>query len=464
MNFAAARGGARNPAALRLARGSTHYLCSMLIAVCAWVGPGCTVAHAADDQPGDEVTSNAVSQAPPPASTPLLAGELDELVATIALYPDVLLAQILPASTFPLQIVQAARLMQTPDGATQIDQQDWDPSVKAVARYPEVLDMMNEKLDWTQNLGAAVLNQEQDVLDAIQRIRAKAEQDGVLKTTPEEVVTNDDQQIGIEPADPAVVYVPIYDLQYVFPDAGHPVGGWLASDLSFGVGVPVGPWLDLDFDWRQHHIYHGGWGYNHAHAHWDQGGTNHDSVWRPRAAAHEVVRGTLHGREAPVTRPSVHDDFHGWAASAPSRRVQPESIAQGLNRRTQLGHSAPAPQRTFPSNRGAGASLPTPYRRPSPVLSPSIETGRSGAFSGYHSGALTHEYSNRGATSLGSTRATFGGSYRGTSPSLGGSRGGGASYGGSSPSRGGSYGGGSSRGGSSPSIGGSRGGGTHDRR
>src|SRR5271154_1974048 len=145
---------------------------------------------------------------PAPAYTQQTPEQLQQLVAPIALYPDSLVAQILAASTFPEQVVEADRWVQAhPDlkGADlgqAVDQQPWDPSVKALAAFPSVLGNMDKNLSWTSSLGDAYYNQQQDVMDALQVMRQRASQAGNLKTTPQEKVTDQDSDIDIEPADP----------------------------------------------------------------------------------------------------------------------------------------------------------------------------------------------------------------------------------------------------------------------
>jgi hypothetical protein len=150
--------------------------------------------------------------------------ELDQLVAPIALYPDSLLAQIFMASTYPLEVVLAGKWVKANpelkgDALTAaLEKEDWDPSVKSLVNFPQVLDMMNEKLDWTQKLGDAFLAQQKDVMDTVQKLRAKAEAEGNLKTTEEQkvVVEKETQTIIIEPAKTEVVYVPTYNPTVVY--------------------------------------------------------------------------------------------------------------------------------------------------------------------------------------------------------------------------------------------------------
>src|SRR4026209_17830 len=162
----------------------------------------------------------------------LNAGELDHLVAPIALYSDSLLAQVLIASTYPLEVVQADRFAKSNKGLkgdkleAALSKQDWDASVKDLVSTPTVLAMMNDDLDWTEKLGDAVLAQQAYVMDAIQRLRAKAEANGKLKTTKEQKVTvtkeADQEVIVIEPTSPETVYVPYYEPAVVYGSWDYP--------------------------------------------------------------------------------------------------------------------------------------------------------------------------------------------------------------------------------------------------
>jgi hypothetical protein len=167
------------------------------------------------------------STAPP--YTQQTPDQIQQLVAPIALYPDSLVAQILAASTFPEQVVQADRWVQEhPDLKGEalgqaVDQQPWDPSVKALAAFPSVLGNMDKNLSWTSSLGDAYYNQQQDVMDAVQVMRQKAQQTGNLKTTPQQTVTTQGSTVVIQPAAPDVVYVPAYDPWLVY---GYPIAPW----------------------------------------------------------------------------------------------------------------------------------------------------------------------------------------------------------------------------------------------
>jgi hypothetical protein len=184
--------------------------------------------------------------------------ELDQILAPIALYPDELLSQVLMASTYPLEVVQAerwAKQNKTLKGdalAQALEKQDWDPSVKSMVNFPDVLTMMSEKLDWTQKLGDAFLAQQKQVMDTVQKLRQKANEAGNLKTTSEQkvVVEKETQTIVIQSASPQVVYVPTYNPTVVYGAWWYPSyppyyyypPGYVAGAalLSFGVGVAMG--------------------------------------------------------------------------------------------------------------------------------------------------------------------------------------------------------------------------------
>ena len=232
--------------------GKQSLACLLSLALLFAGGP---LSLSAQDAPAQDTQAPPQSgQAPPYAQqTP---EQLQRLVAPIALYPDSLVAQILAASTFPEQVVEADRWVQAhPDLKGEalgqaVDQQPWDPSVKALTAFPSVLGNMDKNLSWTSSLGDAYYNQQQDVMDVVQVMRKKAQNAGNLKTTPQQNVTEQDSAIDIEPADPEVVYVPAYDpwLVYGYPIVAWPgwypyPGIWFDSPyLSFGIGFGIGWW------------------------------------------------------------------------------------------------------------------------------------------------------------------------------------------------------------------------------
>jgi len=180
--------------------------------------------------------------------------ELEQILAPIALHPDTLISQILMAATYPLEVALAERWARQNaslkgDALTAaLEKQDWDPSVKSLVNFPQVLTMMSEKLDWTQRVGDAFLADQKKVLDTIQSLRAKAQASGNLKTTKEQTVIVEEKIIKIEPANPQVVYVPTYNPTVVYgawpypaypPYYYYPPGYVASSMFAFGAGVAM---------------------------------------------------------------------------------------------------------------------------------------------------------------------------------------------------------------------------------
>jgi hypothetical protein len=176
--------------------------------------------------------------------------QLDNLLSPIALYPDPLLAQVFVAATFPDQVEEAARFVRS-YGQNGIDDQNWDVSVKAVAHYPTVIGMMADKIDWTTSLGQAYVNQSTDVASSVQHLRHLARSAGNLASSPQQEVLEHDNYIAISPYQPQYIYVPVYDPAIIY--YRRPYYG---PAITFGVGFPIGAWLNLDFRWG----FGGGWG------------------------------------------------------------------------------------------------------------------------------------------------------------------------------------------------------------
>ena len=263
------------------------------------------------------LTARAQEEVPPPMPTyqSLSAAQLDQLLGPIALYPDPLISEILPASTLPTQIVLADRYLSSGGDPNAIDQQPWDPSVQAMAHYPQVLTWMDNNLNWTTQVGQAFMNQQQDVMDSIQRLRTEAYNLSNLQSTPQEQVIDDNGYIEILPASPDDVYVPEYqpDQVYYEQDSGPPF-------ITFSVGYILGPWLCCDFDWHNHHLVY--WdhdhlppnGWWHARPDWHSASfAGHTAVWDPgnRPAATGSFRGGDRGWSQPENRT--------WSAPVVSR-------------------------------------------------------------------------------------------------------------------------------------------------
>jgi hypothetical protein len=186
--------------------------------------------------------------------------QLDNLLAPIALYPDPLLAQVLIAATFVDQVDEASRWMRANNNPAAIDYQAWDVSVKAVAHYPPILQMMSDQLDWTTSVGQAYVYQSPDVMMSIQRLRAEAYKLGNLVTNERQEVIVEGNEIRIVPVQPEVIYVPSYDPNIIYAHPFSFFGDIYPDDLiSFGVGFAIGVWLINDCDWHNHRIYYHGW-------------------------------------------------------------------------------------------------------------------------------------------------------------------------------------------------------------
>jgi hypothetical protein len=195
---------------------------------------------------------------PPPAvsavvNAPFTAEQLEQLVAPIALYPDALIALILPASTNTADVVLAARFLQGGGDPAQADNQPWDDSVQALARYPQVVRWMDENLAWTKQLGEAFAAQPDDVMSAVQRMRAKAKANGALVNTPQQQVVYEGGTIMIVPTQPDVIYVPYYDPSVVFYRSYYDYP--YDTFLGFSAGFATGWWLSYGLDWHNHRVW-----------------------------------------------------------------------------------------------------------------------------------------------------------------------------------------------------------------
>jgi Protein of unknown function (DUF3300) len=326
---------------------------------------------------------------PPPISAyqPLADAQLDQLLGPIALYPDPLIAEILPASTFPTQIVLADRYVVGGGDPNQIDQQPWDASVQALARYPSVLKWMDDNLNWTTQVGEAFLNQQPDVMNSIQRLRAQASQLGNLQSTPQEQVITDGSDIDIVPVDPQVIYVPVYQPDQVYyqsPD-GSPF-------ITFSIGWPIGAWLDYDCDWGNGNLIYWGNGYSRPANWWRepsrQWDMSHAGVWRPDNHPGYVA---------------ANRGDRGYGGNTVSRSTTPAEIRQQLARPAAQQQERPAaqqperpaaqqPERAVNISRPA----PAPVERAAPVSRPES----NGAFIGVQSAQDTRTYSDRGQQSM----------------------------------------------------------------
>lgn len=301
-----------------------------------------------------------------PLAVVLTSEQLDALLAPIALYPDALIALILPAATVPTDIVLAARYLQeNPNDFSQVEHRAWDDSVKSLIHYPDVLRWMDENLPWTKQVGEAFATQPADVMNAIQRLRARARASGALASTPQQQVLTEPEVIRIVPADPEVIYVPRYDPSVVFIDQPF-YYSTLPPLLTFGIGCRVGPWLAYDFDWHRRTLWVGD-----RHRRWHG---HHD--WRKPV----VPIATVPPAHTPGYRPIVRP----WQPPPRFRRpLPPPDIGPRLNppRPSGAGTLANTYGRTSAPPLSVSGPVQTPVTgpRPAPDARPTHRTGRSGS-------------------------------------------------------------------------------------
>jgi hypothetical protein len=304
------------------------------------------------------------------AQTPdksLTSEQLEQLVAPIALYPDPLLAQVFMASTYPLEIVQAARWaagnakLKGKALEDALQNQTWDPSVKSIVAVPQVLKMMNDKLDWTEQLGDAFLAQQDDVVNAIQALRQRAQAKGTLKTTSQQKVstqtTGATTAVVIEPADPQVIYVPAYDPRVVYGDWPYPSyppyswypPGYVASNvISFGLGVAAGAAI-----W-------GGW--NWANRQININPLRYNSFNRTNISNTNWQHNVAHRKGVPYNNANVAQRFGQKAGTGASReafrgRAEAGQLGSGGG---QLGQNRPGGQKPGQGARTPGQGARTP--------------------------------------------------------------------------------------------------------
>jgi hypothetical protein len=437
----------------------------------------------------------ALAQTPPPAqpaSAPaqqqmLNDAQLDALLAPIALYPDALLSEVLMASTYPLEVVEADRWVDANKNLkgdalkAALDKQSWDDSVKSLTATPDVLDMMSNQLSWTQQLGDAVLAQQPDVMDSIQRLRTKAQANNKLASNQQQTVTTQQQGgqqiIAIAPTDPDTLYVPYYDpsvvygawpyadypaYPYYWPPPGDIAGGVIATGIAFGAGYALGRWVSNGNRWG------GGfnWGNNNINVNRTVNNIGNNNNWTHNPAHRQGVRynnanvaAKFGGNGAAIAGGAQNRiDFRGRSGQ---QVLNPGAGAgAGANRPGGGGAGAGAGANRPGGGAGAGANRPggggggNAANRPSggganrpsggganrpsgggaATARPAARPSGGGAMGNISSGRAANVQSARGAQSLGG-----GGGPRG------GGGGGGAARGGGGGARGGGGGGGGRR-------------------
>ena len=351
--------------------------------------------------------------------------ELDQMLAPVALYPDDLLTQLLMASTYPLEIVQAARWTKQNkdlkgDALTDaLEKQDWDPSVKSLVAFPDVLSKMNENLEWTQKVGDAFLAQQKDVMNTIQNLRKKAQEAGNLKDSPQQKVVVEKETIVIQPTNPEVVYVPSYNPAVVYgawwwpafppfpPFFPMPVGPVMYGGLAFGAGIAMGA----------------AWGYAWGHSNWGGGDVNinanrntnyNNNINRDKYKSDMQNKGRGEGGQGKWQHDAEHRKGASYRDQGTAQKYNRASTSDAAKSRESFrGRSDQGRQ---DSSRGGGDRASQP--------SVSDRGGRDSAFGGSERGSETRQQSDRGRSSRESA------SSRGGSGGGGGGRSGGGGGGG----------------------------------
>ena len=430
--------------------------CLLLLAL--WSG----VAFAADPP--------AATPAPPPtAPVKRSAAELEKLVAPIALYPDPLLATMLPASVYPLEIVQAARLVADTNNLAKLDEQPWDDNVKAVARVPDAIKRLNDDLTWTMELGDAFLAQDKDVMDAIQSMRGKAQKAGTLQTSPQQIVTVTNMivektveqkvvvvtntVVQIQPASSTVVYVPTYNPYTVYYPPPSYVYNPYAPLVTFAAGVAMGAIIANNCNWYHGGCYHGNLNINvnnnynfnqnnnfnqnkniNRNANANQTSSGGGQKWQPdqnrlsksgspsATTRSAEARGYGSGGAKPSTgsvgaRPST-----GTAAARPSTGTAAARPSTGTAAaRPSTGSTGAGTTSTWGGSANRSSASPSASQSRS-TSSTSRPSSSGSAFGGSSSGAGARDFSSRGSSSRSSGGFSGGG---GRSGGGGGGRGGG---------------------------------------
>ena len=393
-------------------------------------------------------SSAAMAQAPASDQQRLSAEQLDQMMAPVALYPDPLLAQLLMASTYPLEVVQADRWAKSHRGVkgdaltSALAKESWDDSVKSLVSVPNVLAMMSDKLDWTQKVGDAVLAQQPDVMDSIQRLRSRAKTNGKLNSTSQQTVTVQSQgskdYVVIEPASPTEIYVPYYQPAVVYgswpypaypplyfaPPPGYVTASALAAGVAFGAGVAAGYAVWGHCNWAGHNINvvsnrsvninnfnrntanFTNWEHNPDHRHGVR--YNNDAVRqkyaRTDAQAGRQVRQDFRGRDGErVLDPDRRPD-------AGERRPDGGELRPGVGDRPDAGER----ERLQEREGGRGGRIDRDEGARSPANRAAATRPREGAFDQPHSGPATQAHSERGRQSYaGGGNVRHGGGGRG---------------------------------------------------
>ena len=396
-----------------MSRSNAHSRASRIVAAATMMAFALSGASSAQTPtPAAPAPNGAASQAAAPGSAQspgeqktFSQAELEQLVAPVALYPDELFVQVLMASTYPIEIVQADRWVKAHPGLKDkaledaLQKEPWDPSVKSLTAFPQVLTMMSEKLDWTQKLGDAFLAQQQEVMATAQALRGKAVSEGNLKDSKEQKVVTEKTEtttiIKIEPTNPQVVYVPTYNPTVVYGAWPYPAyppyyyypPGYVAGAafVGFTAGVIVGSALWGGANWGRGDVNVNVNRYNNfnktniSNGNWQHNSNHRGAVpYRDQRTAQQYNRGGSSGAQA-------REAYRGRDAGAQQVRDTGRGGANGARSTSAADRGG--------AGAGAGAARQSSATR-----------GTSAFDSG--SRAQTSNYSNRGASSMSSARSS----------------------------------------------------------
>ncbi len=359
------------------------------------------------------------------AYLPRTMEQVQQLAAPVALYPDAILAQVLAACTYPGDVIAAAQWLAAGNNPLGIENQNWDLGVQGVAHYPDTLNYMANNVDWMNNLGDAFINQQADVMSAVQILRAQANAAGNLITNDRQRILVQGSIIAIIPANPEFIYVPVYDPRIVYVRR-YAVGVAFLPVITFGVGIHVGVWLHHDLDWHDHTIYIGAWGRERPWWHDDDHGARRYLDYRPGVfvPAHvtniretTIIRNVQPGRwerdvhrpmPQPIRRPEdrapnfrpgtgympVHDN------DLPRHVVPPTHGGSIVSRESDRGRQSIEAAGIRPTPHPA--PRPEVHTPPPPAVRPSAPV-HGGAVGGYQNAAAAAQAAHRGADSRNSS-------------------------------------------------------------
>ena len=354
--------------------------------------------------------------------------QLDQLVAPIALFPDSLLSQVLMASSYPLEIVEADRWVQAnpnlnPSQREQrLSKETWDPSVTSLTAFPQVLHQMSSNLDWTEALGEAFVSNQKSVLSAVQRMRERAQVAGNLQSTPQQNVSTTDGAIAIDSTEPQMVYVPNYNPTGVYGSWAPPTWYWPSimspwygyvggGAVAFGLGVAAGAFMFGGCSWSSGSVwvntsayawrgYHGSYAYNNIHINnWNGSHVNwqYNNYHRGNVNFHNTTLQQRYGSHTGWSGYSNHN-LRGYGGGVTEPHFKPSATHPASGARPANGY--PPAGGSHPSYSSHSASEYRPAARP--AYAP-----HSNAFSGYSAPHYENHASTRGAESLGTRGANF---------------------------------------------------------